>query len=92
MVPAIEGYDMGGRECPGVGEFIQGSGAGSPTIWVRGVGGVPTHQDGSGRILTLGDIPNYGAADESADGWELGLTAFVGGGIGGVGYVCYPHP
>ena len=62
MGTLIEGSGMGGRGFQDVGDLLQGSGAVSPTIWVRNMGDIPKHCEDAGRIQPPGDTPNDGAA------------------------------
>ena len=77
-------------------DLLKVRGSGGPNIQVGDVGGFPTHQYYSGRILSLGDTMNYGEAANTAGGWDLGLPTSggsgVGGGFGGVLDLCLPLP
>ena len=49
---------MGGIICTDVREPFQGGRAGSPTIWIRDVGGDPPNHQDTGRVTTKDVLPS----------------------------------
>ena len=94
--PYVEGYRTGVHGHPDVRNFLQGSGAGDPTIRVRNLGDATMHHEETGRISPKGDTPSYMVEDDMEGGWVLGLPTFgCDDGRGGIrrgGYLCCLHP
>ena len=71
----MDGEDTvtGGRLTTGLGDVLQGRGAGSFSIRVRDVDADPPHRKGPVKFPSQGHQPYYGEAAKSTGGWELGL-------------------
>ena len=71
-----DGKDIGtvGRQPTGLGDILQGGGAGNYPIQVGDVGDDPPHGQGPGNFTAQGCQADYREADEAIGGWGLGVT------------------
>ena len=94
--PHVEGSGTKGHGFLDVGEFLHGGGAVSPTLQIRYVGDVSTHQEETMQISPTGGTKTDVAAAAMSGGQDLGLPTIgdgnVGDGIGGGGDVCHLLP
>ena len=83
----MDGKDPGTGGChpTGLGDVLQGGGAGGSSIWVRYVGDEPPHGKGPGKFPSKGCQADNGEASEAILGCEMGLpTTGDNDGGGGV--------
>ena len=69
MGTPVKGSGTIGRGHQDVGDLLQVGGAGGPTIWVRGVSDVPTHQEDARRLSPTGNMPTDGVAEDMEVWW-----------------------
>ena len=71
----MDGEDTGtvGHLPTGLGDVLQGGGAGGYSIRVRDVGDYPPHGKGPEKFSSQGHQADYREAVKSMGGWELGV-------------------
>ena len=80
----MDGEDTGtvGHLPTGLGDVLQGGGAGGYSIRVRDVGDYPPYRLGPGGVPSQGHATDYGESTTAASGWELRPPSAVYGDAG----------
>ena len=79
----VNNLGKGGGETKGVGDVLQGGGAGSTSFWVGDVGDDLPHGRGHWGVSTQGRYMDHWEVSPEVSGWKLVVPTFVDGDVGG---------
>ena len=79
----VEYLGMGRGKPSGIGDFFQGCGSGSASLWIKYVGDEPPHGLGPGLFLSKSGKVDHREAAQAASVRKLGVPPLGGGDVGG---------
>ena len=83
MGAVINNLEKGGGKTKGVGDLLQGGGAGSTYFWVGDVGDDPSHGRCHWGVSTQGSYMDHWEVSPGVSGRKLAVPTFVNGVAGG---------
>ena len=83
MGAVVNNLEKGGGETLGVGDVLQGRGAGSTSFWVKDVGDDPPHGKGHWVVSTQGSYMDHWEVSPEVSGQNLVVPTFGDSNAGG---------